>query len=566
MGKSEVKIEVMELPGSGEIDGINLNLSLPELASDVDGAGESEDRSEEGPLGKAAAYLRVSGTSQEIEGFSLETQEEEAVDWAWVERYALPKSRIFSDVIPGVTTMRPGFSALEELLDRETVDVVVVHSPDRLGRDPMVMFQLMDRILNRGVAIRFLHGPEADDSPEGRLVMYIMGYAADRERMLTAERTMRGKRAVAKTGRMPIGGGVARMYGYDYCEVTKTRSVNEAQAVVVRMMFEWFAGGWTLHGIAEELNRRNIPTKRGGKWHPLTVRNILMHTSYIGWDCYGRGRWRVVFDHKGTPREKRRIDYREKPEEEWIWMDAFSPRIVSDEVWEAVQRRLAMPRPRRLQKDVYLVTGYTRCSECNTPVCGGSRYGGRRRYRCRGTQKTSAREKICNVSYIDADTLERTVWGGLVRALKNPAVLIRELGKFLGKGEGDIAEKIKDVKKKIRECQSKEARLLSLFGDEVIDQDALKRQLAPVSELRKEHERSLERLERQREVDADAEGVKEMVEAKCRELSETLDGLDFDGKRALMGALDLQVIAVNGKVSMTITIGGNPTTTEHTSA
>lgn len=332
------------------------------------------------------------------------------------------------------------------------------------------------------------------------------------------------------------------------------------------MVFEWYAGGWTLNGIAEELNRRGIPTKRGNKWHPLTVRNILKNTSYVGWDAYGKARWRMVFDQKGTPAEKRRIDYKPKPQDEWIWMNTFSPAIVSAELWEAVQHRLAMPAARRVQKDVYLVTGYTRCSKCNTPVCGGSRYGGRRRYRCRGTQKTSVRGKICNASYMDADTLERAVWDGLVQALKDPAVLVRELDKFLDKGEGDIAEKIKDVQKKIRECRAKETRFLSLFGDGEIDQDMLRNQLGPVTELRKELERSLERLQQLRAAEGDAERVREALEAKCRELSETLDDLDFDGKRALMGLVDLQVIAENGKVTMAITVGGNPTTTEHTSA
>jgi hypothetical protein len=35
------------------------------------------------------------------------------------------------------------------------------------------------------------------------------------------------------------------------------------------------AGVKTLHGIADELNAREIRTARGGWWHPTTVRNIL---------------------------------------------------------------------------------------------------------------------------------------------------------------------------------------------------------------------------------------------------------------------------------------------------
>jgi hypothetical protein len=35
------------------------------------------------------------------------------------------------------------------------------------------------------------------------------------------------------------------------------------------------AGVVSLHGIAAELNERQIKTERGGLWHATTVRNVL---------------------------------------------------------------------------------------------------------------------------------------------------------------------------------------------------------------------------------------------------------------------------------------------------
>lgn len=107
---------------------------------------------------------------------------------------------------------------------------------------------------------------------------------------------------------------------------------------------------------------------------------------------------------------------------------------------------------------------------------------------------------------------------------------------------------------------------MSLFGKEEIDQDMLRQQVGPVKALREELERTLERLEKQRAIEGDAEQVKALVEAKIAEFSEGLKDLDFDGKRALMGALDLQVTAVLGDVSMTAVMGINPTTIERTLA
>ncbi len=35
------------------------------------------------------------------------------------------------------------------------------------------------------------------------------------------------------------------------------------------------AGRSTLQALADELNRLNIPTRRGGRWFPQSVKNVL---------------------------------------------------------------------------------------------------------------------------------------------------------------------------------------------------------------------------------------------------------------------------------------------------
>ena len=35
------------------------------------------------------------------------------------------------------------------------------------------------------------------------------------------------------------------------------------------------AGAGTLRAVADALNARGIPTARGGRWHAMTVRNVL---------------------------------------------------------------------------------------------------------------------------------------------------------------------------------------------------------------------------------------------------------------------------------------------------
>ena len=59
---------------------------------------------------------------------------------------------------------------------------------------------------------------------------YILGYVGEKERALIAERTARGKRAVAEKGRMPTGTGRG-LYGYHYDSTKKVRTVLEIRGV-----------------------------------------------------------------------------------------------------------------------------------------------------------------------------------------------------------------------------------------------------------------------------------------------------------------------------------------------
>jgi hypothetical protein len=52
-------------------------------------------------------------------------------------------------------------------------------------------------------------------------------------------------------------------------------TADEREAAVVAKMRAWRDEGPSLRAIGERLNDENIPTKRGGRWHPNTVARVL---------------------------------------------------------------------------------------------------------------------------------------------------------------------------------------------------------------------------------------------------------------------------------------------------
>ena len=64
---------------------------------------------------------------------------------------------------------------------------------------------------------------DVDNSELGKLISYIRGYASKLETEKIRERTMRGKKASAISGKIPHG-GFARLYGYNYDRIQKRQA------------------------------------------------------------------------------------------------------------------------------------------------------------------------------------------------------------------------------------------------------------------------------------------------------------------------------------------------------
>ena len=129
-----------------------------------------------------------------------------------------------------------------------------------------------------------------EDTAIGRFILAARAFTAAVEREKIAERTMRGKRERARSGRIPqvMGRGC---YGYVYAERTGVRELDEFQAEVVRRIFRRYNKTRSFSAVSNELNDEGIPALSGGWWYPLTIRRMLTNESYTGRLYYGRTRW-----------------------------------------------------------------------------------------------------------------------------------------------------------------------------------------------------------------------------------------------------------------------------------
>lgn len=272
-----------------------------------------------GDLGRdpvVVIYARLSTSQQERNGTSMVTQVDECLAMVTKDGLRVHPDNILRDQWTSVDFDRPMMIRLRSMILNRSVDVIYVHTPDRLVRDPLELVIIMRECSAAGVQLRFVNA-EFPDTPEGQLMAFVTGYASQRERLMILERTYRGKRRTASLHqRLPNGTGYG-LLGYDYHKDTKTRTINEEEAAVVRRIFQWAVEGWTCYRIALKLNEMNIPTKRGRRWHPLGVKRTLLNEAYTGVQFFGRKRYEKVSEHRRVVTDR--------PESEWIRIEGFTP-------------------------------------------------------------------------------------------------------------------------------------------------------------------------------------------------------------------------------------------------
>jgi len=132
-------------------------------------------------------YARVSTRGQAADGNSLAAQE--------AALRAAGAEVIYSDAFTGTKAHRPELDKLMEVI--QSGDKLVVTKLDRIARSAVQGIELIQSLLDKGVAVHILNMGLMDNTPTGRLIRTVMLAFAQFERDMIVERTQEGK-AIAK--------------------------------------------------------------------------------------------------------------------------------------------------------------------------------------------------------------------------------------------------------------------------------------------------------------------------------------------------------------------------------
>src|SRR5246500_5221106 len=178
--------------------------------------------------------------------FSSELQREESIDdqvevcRREAERQGWTVAKVYADrAQSGGSRFRPQYQQMIADAEAKQFDVLVCEALDRLGRKLADIADLHDRLSFRGVKIHTVATGAVTQLHIGMLGTMAQLYLSD-----LREKVWRGQLGRARQGRIP--GGIADRYGARAERDASgggRRIINEAEAAVVRRIFEDYAAG-----------------------------------------------------------------------------------------------------------------------------------------------------------------------------------------------------------------------------------------------------------------------------------------------------------------------------------
>src|SRR6202521_5962382 len=202
-----------------------------------------------------AIYARVSSEQQREEN-TIASQTASLIEFAQAHDLEVPKEWVFEDEgYSGATLERPGLERVRDLAAEGQIQAVLVYAPDRLSRKYAYQILLIEELARQGVETRFLQAPQSATA-EDQLLVQFQGMIAEYERAQILERSRRGKRHRARAGEISVLSGAP--YGYRYIrktdETLASYRVIDAEAHVVRQVYEHYMAGWSIGAITRWLN------------------------------------------------------------------------------------------------------------------------------------------------------------------------------------------------------------------------------------------------------------------------------------------------------------------------
>jgi site-specific DNA recombinase len=226
---------------------------------------------------KAFGYLRFDEGKRGKQP-SLEVQEAAIKEYCrehWIELVKIYEETEEADKD---VQKRGVLRTMRKRVQKGEVDLVVVYSFDRLSESPVDAKYLTDVLMEGGGDFIALEDQINTTTQFGRQVFEMVLRFCEKERSYVQERKLDRKTEQVRAGKKPS----SLNYGYERNDkgVLVPKSGEED---VVRSIFELYGRHQSIQKVCTILNEEmKVTSRRGNKWSPKSIYNILTNEVYIG--------------------------------------------------------------------------------------------------------------------------------------------------------------------------------------------------------------------------------------------------------------------------------------------
>lgn len=426
----------------------------------------------------AYGYIRVSTHDQEE--LSPESQKKFLKDYAAKNNIVILK--LFTDLgISGrKAKKRPGFQEMiASAKEKEhPVDLILVWKFSRFARnqeESIVYKSLLKKQHN--VDVVSVSEP-LSDNPFGSLIERIIEWMDEYYSIRLSGEVFRGMKENATRGayqaRPPLG--------YKVAEHGKPPVIVPEEAKIIQIIFEKYVyEGMGFFDLARYLNSLGFKTSHGKAFERRSIEYIIQNPSYCGMVRWNR-----------TENATNRI----KDKEEWIISDGMQPAIISKDLFDAAQKRLAAtyhPKGKRPSSTYkHWLSGLLKCPDCGRTMtaCTMRRANGEKYsyFTCYGYTKG----KCLKPNGISSLTLEKEVLDSIKEVLDTKDI-VYELREYQPTEQFD--EK-KVLIERLESLTGKEERIKASYREGIDTLEEYKANKAIIQKERESLEQQLKELKK----------------------------------------------------------------------
>ena len=419
---------------------------------------------------KTALYCRLS-QDDGIEGDSNSIQNQKAILQKFAEDHHFPSPCFYvDDGFSGGNFQRPAFQQMISDMENGEIGIIVTKDISRLGRNQLhTGLYIEERFPMFGVRYIAINDNVDTDSSESNDLMPFKNlfnewFIRDTSRKIRALLKAKAERGERLGTRAP--------YGYIKDPETKKLAVDDEAAAIVRRIFAMCASGNGPSQIARILKKEQVLTPtmyaytRYGmnhtcldtahpyNWSDSAIANLLENEIYLGNTVNMKYSTKSYMD-------KRRVEH---SREECLVFKDTHPALITQEVWDIVQRvRKNRRRPTKMEEQ-NKYSGLVFCADCGSNMVlhrARTMSASYHHFTCRTYKKDG---ESCTGHYIRECVLDEVVLEDLRRVTAMARERPEEFAAYIGSRQSaEIQREIRRQEKELAAMRKRKAELDAIF-------------------------------------------------------------------------------------------------------